>query len=363
MDKPRISALAARLQPSSPPAGDTLLTEDRRIQPLLCVPALLLTFGVRIESIARKSGVPASVFNDPNARVSFVDLGRLLLECAAATDCPHFGLLVGQRMGLADVEVTGILARHSASVGHALRVIITHLHLYDRGAVLSLRRRSEREIELAYLMHHPDTPGARHIAEGALASLMQAMKSLAGPRWRPSQVTFASDRSTVAAAYRKCFGAPVRFNAARFALVFRAYWLDRPIAGADAGERRRAAWVVTELERSRSTSMTERTRETLAQMLVAAPPSGDRIARALGVSRRTLNRHLEHEGTSFQSLLEDARCALARQLLEQTRMPVGEIAAALHYTTVSAFSRAFTRWTGGESPRRFRARATPAGIA
>jgi AraC-like DNA-binding protein len=357
MIKQRPKALAVGRQRPLPAAGNTLLTEDRRIQPLLCIPAVLNSFGVKLESVARKAGFKTSVFEDPNARVAFVDLGRLLLQCADATDCPHFGLVVGQRMGLADVEITGILARHSETVGHALRVIITHLHLYDRGAVLSLRRRGEREVELAYLMHHPDTPGARHIVEGALASLTQAMRNLAGPRWAPTEVILASDRPPDTAAYRKCFCAPVRFNTARFALIFRAHWLDRPIAGADAVERHRAARLVTDLERSQAASTTERSREVLAQMLVATPPSVERVARALGVSRRTLNRDLEYEGTTFKSLLEDARCALARQLLVLTCMPVGDIATALHYTTMSSFSRAFTRWHGGESPRRFRERA------
>jgi AraC-like DNA-binding protein len=100
--------------------------------------------------------------------------------------------------------------------------------------------------------------------------------------------------------------------------------------------------------------MTERTREALGNALIAAPPSVDRIARVLGLSRRTLNRRLAQEGSTVKALLEDARGALARQLLEETCMPVCEIAAALNYTTPSAFSPAFRKWTGGVSPRQFR---------
>jgi AraC-like DNA-binding protein len=84
------------------------------------------------------------------------------------------------------------------------------------------------------------------------------------------------------------------------------------------------------------------------------PPSVDRVAEVLGVSRRTLNRRLADEGTSFKALLEDTRFAMARQLLRETRLPAIEIAAALHYTTPSAFSRAFRSWTRGTTPRRIR---------
>jgi AraC-like DNA-binding protein len=234
---------------------------------------------------------------------------------------------------------------------------MTHLHLHDRGAVLTLRQRSHREVELAYAIHHADTPGARHIADGALAIEMQFLRAFFGPRWTPVEVTFACARPRDTSAYRQFFGAPVRFDAPRFAIAFRTSWLDRPIAGADPRERVRLAKLVTELERSRSTSMTERTREALGHVLIAASPSVDRIAHVLGLSRRTLNRRLAQEGSSVKALLEDARGALARQLLEKTRMPISEIAVALNYTTPSAFSRAFRGWAGGISPRRFRAAA------
>ena len=354
MTSRRVAASPDGSLPPSLQAIPAASADDLWAQPLLCIPGLLRSFGVSVEAVARQTGISPAILHDPNNRVSFVDIGRLLMECSSATGRPHFGLLAGQQSGVAAVGVAGVLARHSVSVRHALRVIMTHLHLHDRGAVLTLRKRSHREVELAYAIHHPDTPGARHIADGALAIEMQFLQAFCGPRWTPVEVTFAFDRPRDTSAYRKVFGAPVRFNAARFAIAFRTSWLDRPIAGADPRERTRLAKLVTELEGSRLTSMTERTREALGHVLIAAPPSVDRIARVLGLSRRTLNRRLAQEGSSVKALLEDARGALARQLLEETRMPVSEIAVALNYTTPSAFSRAFRKWAGGVSPRQFR---------
>jgi AraC-like DNA-binding protein len=318
---------------------------------------LLRSFGVSVEAVARRADFAPSILHDAENRIPFAGIGRLMVECASATECPHFGLMVGQRSGVAAVGMIGVLARHSISVRHALRVLMTHLHLHDRGAVLDLNQQSSREMELAYVMYRHDTPGARHIADGALAIAMQFLQTICGARWTPTEVTFACDRPKNMAAYRKCFGAPLRFNAPRFAIAFRTSWLDRPIAGADPRERIRLTKLVTELECSRSASMAERTQAALTHMLIAMPPTVDRVARALGVSRRTLNRRLASEGTSVKALLGDARCALARQLLEETRMPVSEIAATLHYTTPSAFSRAFRSWAGGTSPRRLRAAA------
>jgi hypothetical protein len=75
---------------------------------------------------------------------------------------------------------------------------------------------------------------------------------------------------------------------------------------------------------------------------------------------RTLNRRLAACGTTFQTLVEEARFGLARQLLEDTDLPLAQIAATLGYADASAFSRAFRRWSG-TAPSRWRAKAHPRG--
>ena len=345
--------------PDLPGAGSSTPSEDLRAEPLLCVPELLRGFGTSFGAIAQHTGLPPAILDDAENRIAYADVCRLVAACASATGCAHFGLLVGQQAGATAVGTIGELARHSASVREALRAIAMHLHVHDRGAVLTLAPRGPREVELAYVMYQPDTPGARHLATGALAVAMHVMHVLCGPRWAPIETTFACERPVDITPYRACFGAAVRFDAARFAVAFRASWLDRPIAGADPIEHRRLAALVSDIERAHPASVSERAREALTRMLVTTAPSVDAVAQVLGLSPRTLNRHLAREGTTFKALLEDTRCALARQLLEDTRMPAIEIAAALHYTTPSAFSRAFSHWTGGTSPRRVR---TAAGV-
>ena len=117
------------------------------------------------------------------------------------------------------------------------------------------------------------------------------------------------------------------------------------------------AKLIAELEASNPISLTEQALHALSHMVVAVPPSVDQVARVLDLSRRTLVRHLAAEGTSVKTLLDDVRCELGRQLLEETSMPLSEIAATLHYSMPGAFSRAFKGWTG-MTPRDCRAEAT-----
>lgn len=64
------------------------------------------------------------------------------------------------------------------------------------------------------------------------------------------------------------------------------------------------------------------------------------------MSRRSLQRHLEQAGTSYQELLDDVRRQSARRLLKNTDLDAGEIAFLLGFQEVNSFTRAFRAWEG-----------------
>lgn len=77
------------------------------------------------------------------------------------------------------------------------------------------------------------------------------------------------------------------------------------------------------------------------------------IANVLGMSVRTLQRHLAHAGTTYAAQVKRARFAAAASLLEETDAPVLSVALDLGYSDHAHFTRAFRRWSGN-SPRKFR---------
>ncbi|OKO78986.1 hypothetical protein AC628_12285 [Bradyrhizobium sp. NAS96.2] len=70
------------------------------------------------------------------------------------------------------------------------------------------------------------------------------------------------------------------------------------------------------------------------------------VANEMSMQPRTLNRRLQAEGKSFRELVNEARFAVARQLLAGTRMDITDIALALGYADPSGFTHAFQRWSG-----------------
>lgn len=65
------------------------------------------------------------------------------------------------------------------------------------------------------------------------------------------------------------------------------------------------------------------------------------VAQQLGLSRRTLDRRLAGEGTSFHALLDEVRRDIARGQIEGSRRSMAQIADLLGFGSAAAFSTWF----------------------
>jgi AraC-like DNA-binding protein len=79
------------------------------------------------------------------------------------------------------------------------------------------------------------------------------------------------------------------------------------------------------------------------------------VADRVGTSVRTLQRRLRATGVTYADVVQQARCAAARQMLKEHRRRIGDVARLLGYSDPAHFTRAFQRWTGS-TPRDFRRR-------
>ena len=99
-----------------------------------------------------------------------------------------------------------------------------------------------------------------------------------------------------------------------------------------------------ELDNDESTSA--RVSSVLSELLPGGQSSIEDVAERLGLSRRTLQRKLSEENTTFQKQLNSTRETLAIHYLRNTEMTTNDIAFLLGYLEIKSFLRAFTVWTG-----------------
>jgi AraC-like DNA-binding protein len=71
-----------------------------------------------------------------------------------------------------------------------------------------------------------------------------------------------------------------------------------------------------------------------------------RVAKALGLTERTLAQKLGEENTSYEKVVDRLRHSLALQYIKEPSVSLAQIAWLLGYEGPTSFNHAFARWTG-----------------
>ena len=328
----------------------------QRVGVLSEVPGLLREFGVRPAAVLRRAGFAADALAERENRVPYAAIGPLLAECVRATACAHFGLMVGSRSRLEHSGLAGEIAGSCANVGAGLQFFTASHWLNSSGGTAYFAREGGLSA-FGYAVFEPNiNAGLDQIHDLIAASGAQILRALAAQeQWAPHEVHLARARPTQAEPYRSFFRCAVRFDAEATRVVFPTSFERTPVPGGDPTRHR---VLVARLLALGGEAMLPRILRTLHVALVFGLASGDEVAAAMGLSRRTLNRRLAEGGLTFQRALDTVRFETARSLLAQTKLTVSEIAAALAYSDQRPFVRSFRRWSG-QSPSAWRQAHAP----
>jgi len=321
--------------------------------------------GGSTQRVLQASGLRPRDLADPD---HFVDLEKLLVFLeAAAREVGDDNLVL--KLGLSyDPNLLGALAYavlNAPTVGAALHNLERYAHTLMHGARVVIVQR-DAECLFTYDVPVGDRELRRQNAEGASAIALQIMRRLIGPEWRPKRVLFGHRRPADVTEHNRVFGAPIRFEAEHsFALSFDAAELDRPVRGADGRLLPIVQRYLDEVPApaSGSDAWLGEVRALVARSVCDGHPNVERVARILGLSGRTLQRRLSERGLVWKTLVEDVRRELALRYLEARASSLTEIAFLLGYSELSAFDRAFRRWTGTTPATHRRAVQAKAGAA
>lgn len=323
----------------APPAAEAWA---QRVGAFVSLPLLIRQLGGDPDATLRDAGLDASALADPDNRVPYLASVNMLERAAQHTGCSHFGLLAGRMWSLSDLGLVGEVVRHSSTVGRALEALTVYQHLNSDGGLAFLLKRGDY-VDLGYAIYHPRVTGASQMYDATLASGMNIMTELCGFAWKPYEAFLPRARPRNVAQYRALFKVMPRFDAELCALRFLAKDLELPVKGADPDRRRQAE------ERAKAAGapqFLQRVYRGMRLLMLENKHSGDDLAQMLAMHRRTLNRRLKAEGTTFQHVLDDVRFEVARDLLATSNVPLDDIAATIGYAAVTPFMRTFRRWSG-----------------
>jgi AraC-like DNA-binding protein len=98
-------------------------------------------------------------------------------------------------------------------------------------------------------------------------------------------------------------------------------------------------------------------RRAIGESISNGDPTLTHVGKRIAMGPRTLQRRLKEYGVDFKTLVDDTRRRFALSYVRNRTHTLVEIAYLLGYSEVSAFSRAFRRWTGA-TPSDYRRRAS-----
>ena len=201
------------------------------------------------------------------------------------------------------------------------------------------------------------------VAANILIAIKRTLEHLVGRDLPLSHVELKGAQPSRPGKYEQLFGAPVQYSASRNALVFHVDTLELAVVHTPESVLELVEQIPGLLFQPTSAGaegLSEKVLRLLGHDLSRGMPSQEEVARLLDLSTTSLRRRLAAEGTNYQQLKQRQREQLARQLLQDSRLSLAEIATRLGFPATSALHRAFRKWTG-MTPGQYRASVHDAG--
>ena len=320
-----------------------------RVAFLMRYAELARQMGAPVDSLLAASGVAVELFDHPAAAVCLKRAYKFGELACRAAGTEHLGLYIGMNTSLDGLGLVGENLKNSTTVYDYLQrgiglynMLITgqHIWLSDHGEEVRLNVATVGEPGLGPYQSQLET----------LSVTVMALRRALGPYGSPGKIGL-SFRSKEAFPENSCFEEACIFKGVQTSYMA----IPRSALGVRFPYIRHQEQQLPEcIETHRLTGdLTDLVQLQIEELLCEESLHIDMVAESLVMSRRSLQRSLAEQGTSYSELLADIRAHQALDRLQFSEETIADIAFDLGYTDASNFTRAF-RLRNGVSPQQFR---------
>jgi AraC-like DNA-binding protein len=303
--------------------------------------------GVPRERFLQAAPIDPTRLERADGRIGTTTYDALLGLALSLTGDEAFGIHMGENVSPGNYDLTVHLVAHATTLRDAIAAMDRFYQLLsDRPFWRFVEE--DRTASLVCEMGPGSSPARRFRAELTMIGFYRLLTYFA-PRASPQASAFDYPAPSYRAEYTRVFAGTERFDQPFVGLVF-----DRKLLGAGQPHRdpELHATIAARAEArvSRMAGGAGYADRVRRHVLGGAPKRHDvdmaTVARALGLSARSLRRRLAEEGTSFREVMDAALGTLAKRLVADKDRPIEAAAYAMGFAHPSAFHRAFKRWTG-----------------
>ena len=313
--------------------------------------------GVDSASLLRDVGINPDLLRVPGERIPLAQYLELYREALERTGDPDLGLYVGHIIYFSGINLHLYMTTICRNLKEYFNVIPSTIRLRgDTGRVL-IRPQGDY-IRLEWHPLNTALGQFRPLVDEMLRSSAEIVNSICALPVPVRAAEFAYPVPDDTRGLKRAFGSNLRFGCEVSCLYFSREAVRYPLVdldfelGADfvAGPR-------SVLQETRGLDpFLQDVRIAIRRALPGGDLTVDTLAAELGISRRTLQRRLSEQGTSFKQILQDVRDVQSRRYLDDPRLAVTEIAMLLGYSDQASFSNAFKSWCGC-APTEYRQRS------
>lgn len=300
------------------------------------------------------AGLDYAQLDAAGARYPWRGMQALWQAAVEVTGDPAFGLYAGRRIRPTSFHALGYSWLSSATLLGSLQRLCRYYRVISTVPMqLSLESQGNTHV-LTEIMSDPAHVPTETAVDAFISAIVQMCRTATDAHFAPAAVAVEHADHGAAGDYIQVLACPVHFSADRTHIVFDSPSLEVTLPG-DNTALARANDKVAEhyLESLDPHKVASEVRELLVSLLPSGRSSQATIAGRMNRSLSTLQRQLQNEGMSYQSIRDETRDSLAQEYVREANLSLSQIAYLLGFSDQSNFSRAFKRWTG-QTPREFR---------
>jgi AraC-like DNA-binding protein len=314
--------------------------------------------GIEVASLIRDAGVDERLLAEPGTRLPLDSVIKLWENARRRTRDENFPLHVAEFMPFGAYKTYDLLLATAPTIGEAL-VKAAKFNGFVNDAFRPTLHHKRGQVYIEYTNCVDPQCNPPEYIEFIFACFLLRFRLTTGVDLRPVEMHFRHSPPHDVSEHHRIFQAPVLFRQSATRAFLDPSILRIPQLFADAPT---SALLEHHIRSTLNRSgvfdeLTVGLRRSLGGLLSSQGVTLAAAAREQRMSRRGLQRKLAARGTSFRELYRALRYELALTLVSRPDVTLNEVADSLGFSELSAFSRAFKKWTG-MSPQAYRRKPT-----
>ena len=314
--------------------------------------SLMEHYNVDPEKLFKEARLDPELIKIPGKRYCADKIEKLWDLMSESIDDPCYGLKAASYWHPSNLGPLGYTMLASRTLREAMERLVRHHSVVSTDEIIKIEESNDNLKIIATGESGRRKNAARN--DAALSVLLSVLRLNFQKDLAPVEVTVTHSKPNCSSEYFKFFHSPVIFDAQWNSFSLPIGVVDEELPGANEQLAEFNDRVVVDyIAGLDQNHIVSRVKGLILKRLPSGNAFEGEVAKELFMSKRTLQRTLQKEGTSFNALLNSTRMDLAKQYVRDREISFTEIAFLLGFTESSTFSRAFKRWTG-KSPREYR---------